>query len=201
MPDKTRENLKLDIQSAFGITDEDAETIIQKLDGIVTFERWESDHIGSNPFDNRLPKTHFSPVDGNPIVHSHKVSNFAINLRKIFSSSELHETLFDIFESAISPHRLIYRIVRFGATESKLTLGEVESAIYYLFWTENILPENTSDGFKKVAPLLRQKYGIEIDEPRYQSGLDKMVSDGLIEIEGDIVKIIETPWPWVKSID
>lgn len=206
MPKKTIEDLQKLIETEFSIGPEQSERIITKLNGIVTFDEWATDIIGGNHNitygrgnDKRLPKTEFDTSTGLPIVHSRKISNFSINLRKLLTSSDLHETLFDIFESAISPPKLIYRIIRFGVTEGKITLGNVESAIYFLFWTEKILPIETSKGYEKIIHTLKERFGITIDEAQYQASLDKLVTDGLIEIGSDFVRIIETPWPWVKS--
>lgn len=184
------------IREDLDLSETQADRVLDRLEGIVTYEVWETE--APHPVRGGIPKTSFETTDGMPIVHSRKVSNYAVNLRRIFTSSELHETLFDLVEDAISVPRLLYRIARFGVTQSKITLGPVESAVYYLLWKENLCPVGTSEGFEVIGTALQEAFGERLDHARYQASLDALVRDGVIEIREDVIHIVETPWASAK---
>ena len=177
----------------FGLGPKEVSALLGYLNDVIEEEdSWDLDFIGG-PDDDRLPKTEFDLGTGLPIVHSRKIKNYTVNLRRIYKNAELHETAFDLFEDAISVHRLLYRIMKFLITESKITLGDVESAIYYLLWVKEITPVTTSKGYDLIAENLNTYFGSRVNQKVYQSCLDKLYEQGLIDIQNDIVTIIEHP--------
>jgi hypothetical protein len=157
------------------------------------FDEWEMEDV--DPESPRLRYTTFEETAGMPIVHSRKLSNYSVNLKKIFMSSELHETAFDLVEDALSVPRLLYRIARFSVTQSKISLSNVESAIYFLLWKDELCPVVSSEGYSILSDKLKQGFGEKIDHTRFQASLDSLVQNGLISITEDVVEIVEKPWP------
>lgn len=179
------------LKEEFNLTEDQSNMVLTALGDIIEVEEtWDTDFFG--PDDTRRPKTYFG-ADGMPIVHSRKVTNYFVNLKKIYKNSELHETALDVLEQSISPHRLLYRILKFAITESKITLSEVQSAVYYLLWVEDLTPVATSKGYELISAALRERFGERVSHDEYQKSLDQLVTLGLINIEADMIVIVELP--------
>ncbi|MEX2520233.1 MAG: hypothetical protein WD969_12985 [Paracoccaceae bacterium] len=185
-------NLRRMLKAEFGLTGRQASRIADHLNDIIDEEDgWEPDYFG--PDDARKPYTEFDPSTGLPIVHSRKVRNYTVNLKRIYKNPALHETVLDAVEDLLSVHRLLYRMARFLIAESKITLGEHESAVYFLLWKHDVTPVDTSKGYEKISRYLKNEFGEHITESRYQSCLDELDAAGLISITGDVIRIIEHP--------
>lgn len=176
----------------FSLGDE-AATVLQAMLQVAVEEQevWETDDYAPN--SPRLHKTEFSEVDGLPIVHSRKASNYWINMRRIYKNADLHEVAIDMLENAVSLPRLLYRVTRFLLAEGGITLGEIESSIYYLFWKHDLTPVSTEAGYKAIQAHLEMDFGKRVTEELYQACLDNLCELGLIEIEADVITLVELP--------
>jgi len=180
--------IKRILKVEFQLSESEIDLVIRSLNGSIVFP-YEEFHF---PKPGRPHYTEFD-VTGMPIVHSTKFDNYRINFKKLLKSSELHETAMDIFENALSVHRLVYRIFKFGLMAIKITLPELESSIYYLLCKLEISPIISKNGYEIISKNLKNDFDKNITHNQFQAALIVLCDNGLISLDNDIISILEHP--------